>query len=274
MKMFRYLMLLGAGLLVAAHTSAEKLPKWELGAGVGSQLLADYRGSEYYRAYLLPIPYLTYRGEFLRADDEGVRGLFYKNDHFELNVSADAALNGDSEDNPLRRGMPELDSAFEIGPSANFNLTGQDFSEGWSLRFPVRAVFTTDFTRIDHIGYLANPKLTYESLDWNGWDGTFNLGALYGSSDYHDYYYSVAPEYALPSRPRFSAAGGYSGSYVKLGASKRSGRLWFGAYLRYDYLDGAAFESSPLVETDHFVTVGLGVSWVFAVSREHVDFGE
>lgn len=258
--------------LLAMPCTAERLPKWELGAGVGSQLLADYRGSEQYRAYLLPIPYLIYRGDFIRADDDGVRGLFFKNEHFELNVSADAALNGNSEDNALRLGMPELDSAFEVGPSANFNLTGRDFSEGWSLRVPVRAVFATDFSNIEHIGYLANPKFTYESLDWNGWDGTFNLGILYGSDEYHDYYYSVAPEYALEARPEYNASSGYSGTYFKFGLSKRSGRFWYGAYLRYDYLDGTAFEDSPLMETDHFVTIGLGISWVFARSDELVEY--
>ena len=261
------------GLLVlafamAAPCWAQDEPKWELGAGLGTQILGDYRGSDHYRAYVLPIPYLVYRGKFLRADDEGLRGLFFESDDFELNVSADAALNGNSEDNPLRQGMEELESAFEVGPSANFNLTGRDFSEGWSFRFPVRAVFAANFKKIEPIGYLANPKLTYESLDWNGWDGTFNLGVLYGSNEYHDYYYSVSATDATAFRPAYDAGSGYSGSYFKFGLSKREGQFWYGAYLRYDYLKGAEFASSPLVESDHFVTVGLGMSWVFAQSKE------
>lgn len=274
--MRRLMYWIGLALISVAVPSLaqNKVPKWELGAGIGSQLLGDYRGSDHYRAYVLPIPYLVYRGDFLRADEEGVRGLFFKNEWFELDVSADAALNGNSEDNPLRQGMPELDSAFELGPSANFNLTGADFSEGWSLRIPVRPVFATDFTSIKHIGYLANPKLTYESLDWSGWDGSLNIGTLYGSRRYHDYYYSVGQDDARAGRPAYDAPGGYSGTYFKLGLTKREGRFWYGAYLRYDYLAGSVFEDSPLYESDHFVTLGLGISWVFAQSKKTVEFRE
>lgn len=259
-----------SGLIAATPVLAQDEPLWELGVGMGMQALADYRGSEQYQAQFLPIPYLVYRGEFLRADDDGIRGLFVETDNFELNVSADASLNGNSDDNTLRQGMPELDSAFEVGPSANFNLTGRDFAEGWSLRVPVRAVFVTDFSSIEHIGYLANPKFTYESLDWNRWDGSLNLGVVYGSNEYHDYYYSVAPGYATGDRPAYDAGSGYSGSYFKFGLSRREGRLWYGAYLRYDYLKGVEFARSPLMETNHFVTVGLGVSWVFAQSKTQV----
>ncbi len=264
--MYQLLFVILSCLVAALPVAAQEEPLWELGVGVGTQMLGHYRGSDQYQAQFLPIPYLVYRGEFLRADDDGIRGLFFESDNFELNVSADASLNGDSEDNTLRQGMPELDSAFEVGPSANFNLTGEDFSEGWSLRVPVRAVFVTDFSTIEHIGYLANPKFTYESLDWNGWDGSLDLGIVYGSDGYHDYYYSVASAFATPDRPAYDADTGYSGSYFKFGLSKREGRFWYGAYLRYDYLDGAAFAESPLVETDHYVTVGLGLSWVFAQS--------
>lgn len=253
---------------IAVPCLAQEEPLWELGAGLGTQILGDYRGSDHYSGYVLPIPYLVYRGEFLRADDEGLRGLFFESDDFELNISADASLNGKSDGNPLRQGMEELESAFEVGPSANFNLTGNDFSEGWSFRFPVRAVFAADFKKIEHIGYLANPKLTYEDLDWNGWDGTLNLGVLYGSNKYHDYYYSVTPAEATANRPAYDAGSGYSGSYLKFGVSKREGRFWYGAYLRYDYLKGTEFADSPLMENDHFVTIGLGMSWVFAQSKK------
>lgn len=264
------LLLLALSLCSVTAQSETYEPKWEIGAGLGTQVLADYRGSEHYRAYALPIPYLVYHGDFIRADDEGLRGLFIDTENFELDISADAALNGNSEDNPLRQGMEELESAFELGPQANFNLTGEDFSEGWSFRLPIRAVFAASFEKIEHIGYLANPKLTYESLDWNDWDGSLNVGMLYGSDQYHDYYYSVAPQFATPDRPAYDASSGYSASYFKLSFSKRSGRLWYGTYLRYDYLEGTAFADSPLMETDHYATVGLGISWIFAQSKERV----
>jgi outer membrane protein len=251
---------------------AEEQPKWELGAGLGSQTLADYRGSEHYQTSVVPIPFIIYRGDFLQADDDGIRGLFFNSDRFELDVSLAGSLNGDSEGNDLRRGMPELHPSAEIGPSFNVNLTGSDFNEGWSLRLPVRAVYGFDFDEfeVDHIGYLANPQLTYEDLDWKGWEGSLDLGFLYGSEDYHEYYYSVESQYATSERPEYSADSGFSGSYFSFSMTRREGKLWYGGYLRYDNLSGASFEESPLVETDHFFTLGLGVSLILRQSREQV----
>lgn len=266
----RYVLVVGC--LCASTAIGEEQPKWELGAGLGSQTLADYRGSEHYQTSVVPIPFIVYRGDFLQADDDGIRGLFFNSERFELDVSMAGSLNGDSEDNSLRRGMPELHPSGELGPSVNMNLSGSDFNEGWSLRLPVRAVFAFDIDglEVDHIGYLANPQFTYESLNWSGWDGSLDLGLLYGSRDYHDYYYSVGSQYATNQRPEYHAAEGYSGTYFSFSMNKREGRLWYGGYLRYDNLSGASFAESPLMETDHFFTLGLGISWVLRQSRKMV----
>src|SRR4249919_2002206 len=48
---------------------AENLPLWEAGLGAYALRLPDYRGSDQSRGYLVPLPYLRYRGELLRIDD-------------------------------------------------------------------------------------------------------------------------------------------------------------------------------------------------------------
>jgi hypothetical protein len=46
-------------------------------------------------------------------------------------------------------------------------------------------------------------------------------------------------------------------------------RHWFlGAFARYDWLDGAAFVKSPLVETRRYFATGFAVAWVFGASKE------
>lgn len=266
MKLFLLLM------LSAAIVKAKDLPKIEAGIGVGSQFLADYRGTTSYQAQAIPFPYLIYRGDFLKADRRGLRGEFFRNHKVELNLSADAALNGDSEDNDLREGMPELDSAFELGPSLNINLTGAGFENGWALRLPLRAVFTISDDGIDDIGYVANPRLTYRKENFiDHWDISLNLGLLYGSNRYHEYYYSVQPEFATITRPTYNADAGYSGTFARWGMRKRVGSVWYGFSLRYDNLSGAVFDDSPLVETDHYFSVGLGIAWVFWESPELVN---
>lgn len=257
---------------IATGVYAKELPKWEVGVGLGSQTLADYRGSSHYKAYFIPIPLITYRGEFLQADDDGIRGLFFNSERFELDISMAGSLSGVSDENPLRAGMPDLHPTGEIGPSVNINISGHDFSEGWSLRLPLRAVYAFDMdeVEVDHIGYLANPQFTYEGLDWQAWSGSLDLGLLYGSESYHNYFYRVPMQFATAERPIYEPNNGYSGSYFSFSMSTRQDRLWYGGYLRYDNLSGVTFADSPLVETDHYFTLGLGISWIVRQSSELV----
>jgi len=254
--------------VIAGAAQAETLPKLELGLGVASQYLRDYRGSTESQVQMLPIPFLVYRGEIFQADRDEVRGRFIRGINWELNASAEAALNGGSPDNKKREGMPELNSAFEVGPSLNFNLSGKNFAEGWSLRLPFRAVFAVDLKSVEPIGFNANPKFTYRKPDlfW-GWNGKLDLGLLWATRDYHDYYYSVDTHYVTDDRPFYLASDGYSGSYTKFSLKQRFGQWWVGWNLRYDYLGGTTFEDSPLMETEHYFSTALAFGCYFWRSK-------
>jgi MipA family protein len=244
-----------------AETEVESPSKWQFGLGIGSQTLADYRGSSYYQTKVLPIPFVQYRGDIIKIDREGMRGEFWASDRVEFNLSVDAALNGDGDDNPLRRGMPTLDSALELGPSVNIRLSGEDFSSGWSLRLPLRGVITLGSDGIDQQGYVVNPRLTWRSSVAQGqWQPGVTLGSIWASDAYHAYYYGVDEQYVTPERPGYAAEAGYSGSFVRVGLRKRWGNYWFATYLRYDHLAGAAFKDSPLVE--ELSSASLGIAWV------------
>ncbi|WP_086930298.1 MipA/OmpV family protein [Agarilytica rhodophyticola] len=243
--------------------SAQALPKWEAGLGLGGQVLRDYRGSKEGQVNAFPFPFVIYRGDFIKADRGGVRGEFLTNDRIEFTVSGEAALNGQSEDNELREGMPELESAFELGPSLNINLTGEDFTRGWQLRLPLRAVTTVGRTGVHYEGYNFNPRFTYNQPKlFNRWLASFNVGVLYGSNRYHDYYYTVREEFVTPTRPRYEADAGFSGYYFKAGLSARKQDFWYGLSLRYDNLSGTTFEDSPLVETNDYFSFSFAVAWI------------
>ncbi len=242
---------------------AEPAPKWEFGVAVGGQALNDYRGSSEGQVQAYPIPFVVYRGEFLKADRNGVRGEFLANDRVELNLSGETALNGQSDDNRLREGMPELESAFELGPSININLTGENFFQGWQLRIPFRAVVTAGESGVHHRGYNFNPRLTYTKPDLFGsWRAKFNVGLLYGSESYHNYYYTVAERYVTEERPRYQAQAGFSGYYFKSSISRRKGNFWYGLSARYDNLEGATFVDSPLVETKDYYAISFAIAWI------------
>jgi len=234
------------------------MPKIEVGAALGAQYLADYRGSEEYVANAIPFPIFQYRGERFKIDRSGIRGDLLKEKSWELNVSGEVALNGGDDDNEKRRGMPELNSAFEFGPSFNYALDGNIDDDGWMIRLPVRAVVAAGLDRVEHIGFVFNPKLTYlyDRGTYN-WRSSTSIGALWGSEDFHDYFYEVAPQFALADRPVYDAKSGFSGLYFKTSLVKRTGDWRYGVSLRYDNLAGASFRDSPLVETDHFFTVSF-----------------
>ncbi|MDQ2076995.1 MipA/OmpV family protein [Marinimicrobium sp. ABcell2] len=234
---------------------------WSAGIGIGTVAGPDYRGSETYRAYVSPVPYLVYRGRFLRSDDEGVRGEFWATDEMELTLSVLATLTPDSHKNELREGMRPLDSTVELGPALDVNLTGEDLRRGLLLHLPVRAIIAFGRRSPEHVGWMLEPHLMYRTT-WLQWDWSLRAGPAFGSGDFHSYYYSVPTEHALPERPAYRARSGYSGLNSQVIVSRRKGSFWYGLFARYNNLQGTKFRDSPLVETEHNVSGGLAVSWI------------
>jgi len=72
--------------------------------------------------YAIPFPYLVYRGTFLKADRNGIRGTFFDSDRIELSLSLSASLPVNSDDNRARQGMPDLQPTVEFGPSLDLTL--------------------------------------------------------------------------------------------------------------------------------------------------------
>jgi outer membrane scaffolding protein for murein synthesis (MipA/OmpV family) len=94
---------------------------------------------------------------------------------------------------------------------------------------------------------------------------------MYGSERSHDYFYSVAPQYATASRPAYDAEAGYAGSQVLVSLSKRFPKYWLGAFARWDSLNGAVFADSPLVRQENYFAAGFAIAWVFKESSTLVE---
>jgi outer membrane scaffolding protein for murein synthesis (MipA/OmpV family) len=254
-------------------------PLWEAGLGLATLEQADYRGSAQRRTLLLPLPYLVYRGQWLRADREGARAVLLDTRAVEVDVSVGGTAPAASEDNPLRSGMADLPATVEIGPNLNLTLwqsTGHRAK--LDLRLPLRAVLTVQRSPRT-IGQVFEPTLNLDlgglgrpgaGRHDSGWNVGLQAGLLYGSQRYHQHFYGVATGEASADRPAYRAPSGYAGWKTLASLSRRVGDLWLGAFLRRDDLHGAVFADSPLVERRSQWSGGLGLSWVFATSSQLV----
>jgi outer membrane protein len=261
-----------AAVIWTSPSYAKEVPLWEFGLGAGAIAFQDYRGSNTTHAYPLPVPYIVYNGKFLRADRDGVRGMLFNQDWLEINLSFNLTtpVRNDRE----RSGMPDLRSTVEMGPSFDFHLfRSSDRRVKLDLRMPLRAAATVESSpRI--IGWTFSPRLNLDLKDpfgMPGWNLGLLAGPLYADRRYHDYFYSVAPQFATASRPQFSAEGGYAGTQTLTALSKRYPKFWVGAYMRYDTLAGAAFVDSPLVQRKSYWTGGFGFSWMIQKSSRVVE---
>ena len=264
-------------LVISEPVHAGKEPLWEVGVGISGVTINDYIGSSERNYYIFPIPYLVYNGEFLELDRNGVHGKLFKSQKWRIEFSGNLGPPVRSRDDGVRRDMPDLDPIFEVGPSLYYSLSDtRDQQYTWSLRFPVRAVFSTDFKRIEQQGWVFAPYLNFHANNvgpGGGWEFGSSFGPVFGSNRFNDYYYTVDQQYTLPDRTAYDAKGGYNGVRFAMSLSKRFSKIWAGFYLRYDYIGGAINEDSPLVEQRYAFLLGGGISWIFARSDDwvHVD---
>lgn len=263
-------------MVLAQVCLAQDVPRWEVGLGVGGLSLPDYRGSDERRGYVLPLPYVIYRGDVIKADREGARAEVLGLEPFHLDFTLGASVPVSSTKNRARAGMPGLAAALEIGPSLDATLF-RSADERIKLRFrlPVSYGVTLDRS-LGGNGWQTNPNLNVDITDLLGVNRLnlgMRLGPIFATRQRHAYYYEVAPQYATAARPAYQAEGGYSGTQFAAALTRRFDRFWVGAFMRYDNLAGAAFADSPLVKTHNYLSGGLGIAWVLGQSSEmvHID---
>jgi outer membrane protein len=259
---------------VCAPVHAEPLPLWEFGFGVGGLFFNDYRGAKTMHVYPAPVPYFIYRGRFLRADRDGVHGLLFNRRYLELEISGNATAPVFSRNSAIRAGMPNLEPTIELGPALLWHLWRSDDEHlRLDAHLPVREAFTIT-SRPMAIGVIFAPTVNLDYLGsgrLKGWNFGVLAGPIFAQQRYHEYFYGVPDQFATATRPAYDATGGYSGSQAILATSKRFDNYWLGAYVRHDWLGGAAFVDSPLVQTHSYWSGGVGFVWMISASSRMVD---
>lgn len=253
----------------------EEKPLCELGVGLGLLQMPDYRGSDENRLYLLPYPYVIYRGDILKVEEQSISGQVFKTDRILLNFSFYGAVPVRSSRNSARSGMQDLDPTFELGPAVTIKLReSKEDKYKLELYFPVRAFFSTNFPSMSHEGWMFSPRINFMKDDFMPGTGInlgISAGPIFADSGYHAYFYTVEPAYATAARPAYSAGGGYSGSTLTVGLDKSYKQFVLFAFVSADFLQGASFENSPLVKRETSFMSGVSVSWIFFKSEKTVN---
>lgn len=252
----------------AAHAQDDAgLPLWELGAfGVGVSQQA-YPGSSAQVERLLVLPYVVYRGRFLRAErgSAGIRAL--KTDDVELDVGVASAFGSRSDDIPARSGMPDLGMLVEIGPRLTWKLGAGPGGGRWQAEFPWRGVFDLN-DALAHKGMAFEPTLRFERRSSQGWQYHASVGAVIGDQRLADTFYGVSPVHATLQRPAYAARSGLIAWRLGTTLSRRvTANLRLFAFARVDAVAGAANRASPLVDRRTGASVGFGFTHTLLQSQ-------
>jgi outer membrane scaffolding protein for murein synthesis (MipA/OmpV family) len=252
---------------------AQEKPLWEAGVGVLAVNLPAYRGARESLTDVLPIPFLVYRGEYVKADKDGIRGVLFDSGRVEVNLSVAASPPVNSGKVSARLGMPDLNPSLELGPSVDIKLwQSPDSATRVKLFVPMRAAFTLE-RHPQYVGWQFTPRINLDvdhPLGMQDWTLGNVAGPIFGSREQHAYFYGVQPQYANAERKAYEAKAGFAGVQILSALWKRFPSYWVGGFVRYDALSGAVFKDSPLVTRSSGFSGGIAISWVLGQSSRMV----
>ncbi len=241
---------------------------WEFGLFFFTGSLPVYEGSADRKYLNLLLPYFLYEGPVLKLKKSEAAINWFKTETLSLSLSGYLSPSVKSEESAKRENLSDLKAVVEAGPSLKWYFAGKAY-KNWVIELPLRYAFTLESSP-QLLDYVFNPKLSYKLvLDQAESMATstsvdFSLGMKVVGADYANFYYGISEDVLSPFGS-YQAKGGYAGSYLSAGWSRKQ-KVWsFGAYSRVTLLEKAAFIDSPLLENKASWLLGAFVSrdlWV------------
>jgi outer membrane scaffolding protein for murein synthesis (MipA/OmpV family) len=260
----------GAACVCSAAVAADKpaLPLWEAGVGGGYVSTPAYPGADTQSQRGLALPFLLYRGEILRSDQQGIGARLLHSDTTEFDVGFAASLPAHSEDVRAREGMPDLGTLVEFGPRVKYKLADIDANTSMRVELPLRAVIEVR-DGLRRQGWTLEPRLVFAMREHDGeWAREAYVSAVFGDRRINRYFYEVQPQFATASRPAYAAQAGLMLLRAGLfGSRKLSPDLRLFGFLRYESYAGAANRDSPLMKKPTGASIGVGLAWTLARSQ-------
>jgi MipA family protein len=258
---------LGALHISAMAQEAPGPALWEVGGVAFGASQQAYPGADQQVNRALALPYVVYRGQWLRADRDttGIRAL--KTDTLELDVGVAGSFGASQGELDARRGMRQLGTLVELGPRLKWRLNTDPDGGKLTAEFPLRGVFDLS-DKGAHRGMSFEPRLVYERQS-GPWRHGSSVGAIVADTRLAQTFYQVNPQEAIAGRPAYAAESGLVAWRLSTSLSRRLSRDWFMfGVARLDSVAGAANEASPLVRSKTGASVGLGVAYTWMRSEQ------
>ena len=258
------LLLVSAG---AGAQSSNTLPLWELGAvtvGVSQQA---YPGSSERVQQALALPFFIYRGDVLRLDGGNAGLRAFKTPTWELDIGASGSLGSRASDTVARKGMADLGTLVEFGPRLRWNISRPTPAEQWRLDLPLRGVFDLN-SALAQRGMSFEPELSFSHRTREGTSYSASVSGVWADQSMQSMFYSVRPNEVTATRSAYTAQAGLLSLRLAGSVSHLINpdlRLIF--YGRVDSVNGAANQTSPLVQQNTGASMGLVLSYTWKQSE-------
>ena len=191
----------------------------------------------------------------------------------ELNLSIGGSLPSNSEDNPTREGMPDLETLLELGPGLLWHLKRPSKNSPWkfALNIPLRLAASVDFFKAKERGLVFQPMFyaIYDGFLFKNSTWFLSLSTLFASKKYQSYFYDVPEQFVKVERPVYSSSSGYMQSSLSLGMAYRFSKNWsmFSGVLHTRYEESKNI-NSPLHVRNSNTSFALGILWWFYKSEK------
>lgn len=252
-------------------------PLYELGGGLLYSKFPNYPGASSNREVVLPFPTAIYRGDVLRLKrEEGARGIFYRGENIELDISFDGTLPSDGEDTKAREGMAKLNALIEVGPRFLYHIAKVSKNNPWDFDFHLAtrvATSTGFFKEVYSRGYVLNPFFTVRTISLFKDDDLFaaSIGIKYATKKWHNYYYSVDSKDVTAQRPQFKVKSGQAEiSYAMLYNYPIKNDIYTFVGMIQSFYNNAANRNSPLLTKNTNTSLVVGLYWNFYKSKQTV----
>lgn len=235
---------------------------WSIYGFVGHFSQPAYPGASFTTQTNLVVPYFVYRGEKFQIDRRGAKVSTIKQDNFKLDLDLGLNFGSDADEVPERAGMPNLGTILDVGPSAKITVHKLKDANIY-LNVPVRAALNLS-DKFGYEGLSLNPHISYERRDPAGWSYEASIGPVFADQKYLANYYQVDPEFVTANRAAYKAKAGLLSWRANLGVTKAvTPQLRLLGAVRYETVNGAANQDSPLVKEKNGFSFFLGLNYSF-----------